>query len=149
MPGLKVNQIAWRTVHAAQDGRWVLGRGCGCGDRKGIEFSWYIDDKTAYPRRVVRPSANSGQRVRDALEGRDFFCELLSCQRSAPGSGDGARTGIPLRPDGLGKATMSVSAIPSGVVSGGRVSGRPRSERLRTRVHDLPPCKPPATPRSS
>lgn len=119
-----MNQIAWRTVHAAQDGRW----GRGWGDRKGLEFSWYIDNEPAYPRRVVRPSPNRGQRVRDAFEGRDFFCKLARwsavCLR--PCSGDRTRTGIPLRPDGLGNAMMSVSVIPSGVVSGSRVSGCPR-----------------------
>jgi len=69
-----MNQIVWRMSHTAQDGRWVLRRGCG--DRKRTEFSWYIDNKTAYPRRVVRPSLNGGKRVRDEFEERDFFCKL-------------------------------------------------------------------------
>ena len=61
---------------------------------------------------------------------------------------DSTLTGIPFRPEGLGNAMMRVSVIPS-VVSCRPVSGCLGNKRVRTRIHDLPPCKPLATPRSS
>jgi len=57
-------------------------------------------------------------------------------------------TGIPFLPEGLGNAMMRVSEIPS-VVSCRPVSGCPGNKRLRTRIHELPPRNPSATPRST
>lgn len=136
-----VKAVAWHM-------RSRSGLGRGCGDRMETGFSWYLDNETTYSRRVVCPSLNGRKCVRDDFEVRNFFGELSPFQLDAYCIEDFTLTGIPFRPEGLGNAMMRVSVIPS-VMSCRPVSGCLGNKRVRTRIHDLPPCKPLATPRSS